>query len=69
MPEVRRAIERAFEYSCVTSEAIRLIVMTDREPAVELLPLSSERLKALPRVWVEKTDTACYGTLLTGSLS
>jgi transposase len=69
IPEVRRAIERAFEYSCVTFEAIRLLVMTNREPAVELIPLSEERLKALPRVWVEKTDTACYGALLTGSLS
>jgi transposase len=69
IPEVRRAIERAFEYSCVTFEAVRLLVMTNKEPAVELIPLSSERLKALPRVWVEKNDTACYRKLLTGGLS
>jgi transposase len=69
LSEVRRAIERAFEYSCVSFEAIRLLLMTNREPAVELIPLSSDKLKALPRIWVDKTDTACYGTLLTGSLS
>ena len=69
MGEVRRAVERAFEYSCVTFEAIRLLVMTDREPSVELIPLSDEKLKALPRVWVEKTDTACYGALLGGGAS
>jgi transposase len=67
--EVRRAVERAFEYSCVTFEVVRLLVMTNREPSVELIALSDEKLKALPKIWVEKTDTACYGALLTVSSS
>jgi hypothetical protein len=67
--EVRRAVERAFKCSCVTFEAIKLLVMADREPSVEAVPLSDERLELLPRVRVEKADTACYGALLEGRAS
>jgi hypothetical protein len=64
--EVRGAIERAFECSCVTFEAVRLLVMTAGEPSVEAVPLSRDKLELLPRVRVEKADTACYGALLGG---
>ncbi len=64
--EVRRAVERAFKCSCVSFEAIKLLVMADREPSVEAVPLSDERLELLPKVRVEKADTACYGALLGG---
>jgi hypothetical protein len=44
-------------------------VMTNREPSVELIPLSDEKLQALPKVIIKQADTACYGALLTVSSS
>jgi transposase len=64
--EVRNAIERAFECSCVTFEAVRLLVMANRDPSVEVVPLSGEKLEFLPKVRVDKADIACYGALLGG---
>ena len=40
--------------------------MANREPSVEVVPLSGEKLELLPKVRVEKADTACYGALLGG---
>ena len=64
--EVRRAIERAFESSCVNFEAVRLMLMTAGEPSVEVVPLSAEKLELLPKVHIDRADTACYGALLGG---
>jgi len=64
--ELKRAIERAFDYSCVRFEAIRMLLLSNREPTIEAVRLSDQRLAALPRVRVESANTGCYGTLLQG---
>ena len=64
--EVKRAIERAFECGCVTFDAIRMLVMSSREPSFEAVPLSAERLAALPRVHIAAVDTWRYRDLLLG---
>jgi len=66
MPEVKEAIERAFHYSCVNFEAIRLMALTGQETAFEVIPLSSEKLKTLPKIRVDQADITCYGALLKG---
>jgi transposase len=64
--EVRQAIEKAFEYSCVTFEAIKMLVMSSGEPSFEAVPLSPKRLAALPRVHIAEADASCYRDLLRG---
>jgi len=64
--ELKTAIETAFDYSCVRFEAIKMILMSGREPKMEAVRLSDQRLAALPRVRVDSANTGCYGTLLTG---
>jgi transposase len=66
--ELKTAIETAFDYSCVRFEAIRMILMSGREPKMEAVRLSSERLAALPRVRVDGANTGCYGALLQGGV-
>jgi transposase len=67
--DLRRAIERAFEYSCITLESIKLILLSSREPDMQVIPLSDERLTSLPRVAIKQADTTCYSTLLRGGAS
>lgn len=64
--ELKTAIETAFDYSCVKYEAIRMILMSGREPAMEAVRLSSDQLAALPKVWVQSANTGCYAALLAG---
>jgi transposase len=64
--ELKRAIERAFDYSCVRFEAIRMLIMSGREPAMEAVRLSDQRLAALPAIRVHSANTACYAALLQG---
>lgn len=64
--ELKRAIETAFDYSCVRFEAIRMILMSGREPTIEAVRLSDQKLAALPAIRVASADTGCYAALLTG---
>jgi transposase len=66
IPEVGAAIEKAFEYNCVTFEAIKMLVFSSREPSSEVTRLSPERLALLPRVYLAETNPACYQALLDG---
>lgn len=63
--EVRRAIERAFTHRCVTFEAIKMLLLSAREPSFEAVPLSPERLAGLPRVRIAGADASCYRQLMT----
>lgn len=67
--EVRRAIEKAFAYHCVTFESIKMLVVSCREPALEAVRLSSERLAGLPKIHIAGADACCYQALLTGGES
>jgi hypothetical protein len=64
--EVKRAIERAFACGCVTFDAIRMLVMSSGQPSFEAVPLSPERLAALPRVHIADVDAWRYRYLLSG---
>jgi transposase len=64
--EVKAAIERAREYNCVNFEAIKMLVLSSREPSHETIRLSSERLAGLPRIHLEDNDISCYRALLSG---
>lgn len=64
--EVRKAVERTFEYNAVNFESIRLLIMSGRDESFEAVRLSEERLKGLPRVSVQPTDTNCYVELMKG---
>ncbi|MFC1856354.1 IS21 family transposase [Thermodesulfobacteriota bacterium] len=64
--ELKRAIEKAFDYSCVRFEAIKMILMSGREPTIEAVRLSDHSLAALPRVRVQSANTGCYAALLQG---
>jgi transposase len=64
--ELKTAIETAFDYSCVRFEAIRMILMSGREPMMEAVRLSDQRLAALPAIQVASADTGCYAALLQG---
>jgi transposase len=66
MSEVRRAVERAFEYNSVNFESIKLLIMSGRDGSCEAVRLSEERLRGLPRVSVQPTDTNCYAELMKG---
>ena len=66
IPEVRRAIEKAFEYNSVNFESIKMLIMSGRDPSFEAVRLSDERLEALPRVNINSVDTSCYQALLAG---
>jgi hypothetical protein len=66
MPEVRRGIEKAFQYSCVKLESIKMFILSDREPAWEAVRLSEERLQGLPKVHIDRVDSARYGALVRG---
>ena len=68
LSEVRRAIERAFHYSCINAESIRLTAITGREAAFEIVPLSPQKLSSLPKVRVEQNNIACYSGLLPGGV-
>ena len=64
--EVRRAIVRAFTYRCVTFEAIKMLLLSLREPSFEIVPLSPERLAGLPKVQIASANASCYRQLMTG---
>ncbi|MHC4195770.1 MAG: Mu transposase domain-containing protein, partial [Planctomycetota bacterium] len=66
--EVHHAIDRAFAHSCVKFEAIRMLALSGKEPAMTVVHLSSEKLQALPRVRVKQIDTACYTALMQGDV-
>ena len=66
LPEVRRGIEKAFEYSCVKLESIKMFILAGREPAWEAVRLSEERLQGLPKVRIDRVDSARYGALMRG---
>jgi len=40
--------------------------MSGREPAMEAVCLSDQRLAALPAILVQSANTGCYAALLTG---
>lgn len=69
VPEVRRAIEKAFDCGAACFDSIKMIVMTGREPAFEVVRLSDEKLSAFPRICVESTQHSRYGALLSGGVS
>ena len=64
--EVKRAIEKALDYNCVTIESINMLLLSSREPSFEAVPLSPERLAGLPRVHIANADASCYRDLLRG---
>lgn len=66
LPELRCSIEKALEHNCANYEAVKMILLSLREPAFEAIPLSSEKLMGLPRLHLETTDTSSYRTLLAG---
>jgi transposase len=66
LPELRRAIERAFECSCVNFDAVKMILLSMREPSFEAIRLSDERMEGLPNIQVKKPDNALYGALVEG---
>jgi len=66
LTELRQAIEKALEYNCANYEAIKMILLSLREPEWEALPLSSEKLMGLPKLHLQTTDVSCYQTLLAG---
>jgi transposase len=66
IPEVRRAVERAFEYNAVNFESIRLLIMSGRDPSFEAVRLSEERLGGLPRINIDDVDISCYQELIAG---
>jgi transposase len=64
--EVKRAIERAFACCCLSFDAIKMLLFSSREPSFEAVPLSPERLAALPRVYIGAADTSRYRQLIAG---
>ncbi len=66
LPELRHAIERAFECSCVNFDSVKMILLSSREPSFEAVRLSDERMEGLPKIQIEKSDNACYGALMGG---
>jgi hypothetical protein len=68
LPEVRRGIEKAFDYSCVKLESIKMLILSGREPTWEAVRLSEERLLGLPKVHIDRVDSARYGELVGGGV-
>jgi hypothetical protein len=66
LPDLRKAMEKALEHNCANYEAVKMILLSLREPAFEAIPLSSEKLMGLPRLHLETTDTSSYRTLMAG---
>ena len=64
--EVKRAIEKALDYNCVSIESINMLLLSSREPSFEAIPLSPERLVGLPKVHIADADASCYRDLLRG---
>jgi hypothetical protein len=64
--EVRRGIEKALGYRSVSYESVRMMIMSAREPVLEAVRLSREKMALLPRVTVSCADVARYGALLAG---
>jgi len=64
--EVRRAVERAFEYNAVNFESIKMLIMSGRDRSFEAVRLSEARLQGLPRVNIDEVDTSCYQELIAG---
>ena len=67
--ELRSAIETALEHNCPNYEAVKMIIVSLREPFWEAVPLSSERLSRLPRINLETTDAREYQKLLSGGVA
>lgn len=66
--ELRSAIETALDHNCPNYEAVKMIILSFREPSWEVIPLSSERLMGLPKLHLEITDASSYQTLLAGGV-
>jgi hypothetical protein len=66
IPEVRRAVEMAFEYNAVNFDSIRLLIMSGRDKSFEVVRLSEARLQSLPWVNIDEVDTSCYQELIVG---
>jgi hypothetical protein len=66
--ELRSAIETALDHNCPNYEAVKMIILSFREPSWEVIPLSSERLMGLPKLHLEITDASSYRTLLAGGV-
>ena len=64
--EVKKAIEKAFEYNAVNFESINMLIMSGKDPLFEAVRLSEQRLAALPVINIKSVDASCYQTLLTG---
>jgi transposase len=69
IPEVNQAIEKAFRYRCLNVEAIKMLVLSGRDPSVEVIRLSDERLESLPCICINTSDTSQYQMLLAGGAS
>jgi transposase len=67
--EVRRAVEKAFEYNAVNFESVKMLIMSGRDRSFEAVRLSEARLQGLPRVNIDEVDTSCYQQLMVGELS
>jgi len=67
--EVHGAIEKAFRYRCLNFEAIKMLVLSGRDPSVEAIRLSGERLGRLPRIRIDDSDPTQYRRLLAGGVS
>jgi len=68
LSEVNRAIERAFAYSCVNFESIKMLILSAGEPEAVITRLSPERLSLLPRAHVKITPPTAYAALLEGGV-
>jgi hypothetical protein len=66
--DVRRAMEKALQFGAVTFEAIKMLVLSGREPSFEAVRLSAGQLAGLPKVHVAGADPSRYRALLNGGV-
>ena len=66
MSEVRKAVERSFEYNSVNFESIKLLLMSGRDISFEAVRLSEARLRGLPKVVIGPANINRYVELMKG---
>ncbi len=65
LADVSRGVKKAQELSCLNFDAIKMLILSSREPSWSAIRLSATMMQGLPRVEVKRTDNARYD-LLTG---
>ena len=64
--ELGEAIREAFRYRAISYESVKMLVTSRKEPEMTAETLSAEKLITLPRININRQDTAKYAKLLTG---